>query len=214
MPSGLRSISARRVRTATQHSIECRAHHAERGYAGCHAPRSSKSPAAHIRSKCCTGRWSIDEGGRRDRPDSRRGRRRRGGLPPGSGRCARVPADRARHPRSVAQAPRPQLARRQARHSAALCPPLDRRAEPRLSAARRAANRAGHERRRVVADRAGHSLRRRYRHGPRQPLLGPQQSAAAADRGGVAGFGRPAQGALRPHRAGRVHSPVQRGRLS
>ena len=51
-------------------------------------------------------------------------------------------------------------------------------------------------------------------HGPHQPLFGPQQVAAAADRGDFAGLGRPAQGPLRPRRAGRLHPAVQRRRLS
>ncbi len=39
------------------------------------------------------------------------------------------------------------------------------------------------------------------------------QDPAAADRAGLAGLGRSADGALRADRAGRLHPPVQRGRL-
>ena len=55
-----------------------------------------------------------------------------------------------------------------------------------FAAASRAPGRAGHQRRRDVADRAGHPLRRRPRHRAHLPLLPPAQGAAAADRGDLA----------------------------
>ncbi len=62
--------------------------------------------------------------------------------------------------RETAKASRPAAAGRPSgshdRNPAALCPAFDGRAEPRLSAAQRPADRAGHERRRVVAHGAGH----------------------------------------------------------
>ena len=87
----------------------------------------------------------------------------------------------------------------------------------RLSIARAAAgvpagpetpHRHRHERGRVVADGAADSLRDRSGHGTHQPLLAAEQDAAAADRGGFPRLGRPAQGPLRPHRAGHLRAAV------
>ena len=54
----------------------------------------------------------------------------------------------------------------------------------------------------------------RHGHGPHQSLLAPLEGAAAADRGRLAGLGRPAQGTLRTRRARHLHPAVQRRRLS
>jgi ATP-dependent helicase HrpA len=113
-------------------------------------------------------------------------------------------AHRAGNSRSLAQTPRPGLGRN--RNPAALRPPFHAGTKPRLSLAQRAANRAGHQRRRVVAHRSGHSLCHRHRHGPHQSLFGPQQTPAPADRTGRAGFRRSAQRALRPDWAWRLYS--------
>ncbi len=56
----------------------------------------------------------------------------------------------------------------------------------------RAARRAGHQRRRDLADRARDPLRRRHRPGPHLALLRAHQGAAAADRADQPGLGRPA----------------------
>jgi ATP-dependent helicase HrpA len=91
---------------------------------------------------------------------------------------------------------------RRPRRPAAVRAPVGGRAAARLQAPRHAPRRAGHERRRDVAHRARHPLRRRPGHGAHQPLQRAAQGAAAADRAGLAGVGRPAQGPLRAHVGG------------
>ncbi len=67
------------------------------------------------------------------------------------------------------------------RDSAAVCAPVQQRAEPRLPAAQRAPHRAGDQRGGNLADRAGHQICDRSGHGAHQPLQLPHQGAAAAD---------------------------------
>ena len=71
-----------------------------------------------------------------------------------------------------------------------------------------------HQRGRVVAHRAADPLRDRSRHGADQPLFAALEDPAAADRGGVAGLGRSAQGALRTRGPGDLPAAVQRAGLS
>ena len=71
----------------------------------------------------------------------------------------------------------------------------------RLPAARQAADRAGDQRGRDVADGAGHPVRDRPRLRPAQPVQPADEGAAAADRADQPGQRRPAQGPLRPGRA-------------
>ena len=79
------------------------------------------------------------------------------------------------------------------------------------SGARR--DRARDERRGDVADRARDPLRGRSRHRPDQPLQRAAEGPAAADRAGLAGVGRPAQGPLRPGRRRDLHPALRRGGL-
>ena len=58
-----------------------------------------------------------------------------------------------------------------------------------FAAARRTPGRAGHQRRRDVADRPRHPVRRRPRHGAHLALQPPAEGAAAADRGDQPGVG-------------------------
>ncbi len=85
---------------------------------------------------------------------------------------------------------------------------VDRRAAPRLRPARRAARRARHERRRDVVDRPRHPLRHRHRQRSHLALQLPHESAATADRAGLAGLGPPARRTLRAARPGHLHPAV------
>ena len=164
--------------------------------AGAAARRSSRCPAAPTRSRCATGRWSRSPTtrGRRERPgpdpgDRRRGRRagRRGAR-----RHPGLPARRAGDPGHRRRAASCAEGTGAARHRgpAAVRPAVRRRAAPGLPAAHRAPGRAGHQRRRDVADRARHPVRRRPRHRPDLPLQPSAQGAAAADRADLPGLGR------------------------
>ena len=126
-------------------------------------------------------------------------------------RHPRVPVRRARDPRHRRGA-RPA---RPARHRAppAVRPPLGRRAAPGVRAAPGSAHRAGHQRGRDVAHRPRHHRRRRPRHRPHLPLQPAHEGAAPADRGDLAGVGRPAGRPLRARRARHVHPPLRRGGL-
>jgi ATP-dependent helicase HrpA len=86
---------------------------------------------------------------------------------------------------------RGQLAGRATGNPAALCSAFDSRPESRVREARRPADRAGDERRRVVAHRAGHSLRVDTGTA-RISRYSAQQSPATANRGDFASFGRSA----------------------
>jgi ATP-dependent helicase HrpA len=94
-------------------------------------------------------------------PGDRDRRRRRGADRRGPGRRPGLPRRRAGDPRHRR---RPDRALPRRRGAAALLPPLRRRPAPRVRPAHRAAGRAGHERRRDLADRAGHPLRGRPGH--------------------------------------------------
>ncbi len=127
-------------------------------------------------------------------------------------------AHRTRHPRDGQNAPRPAAAgrrpRRRHRNPAAVRTAFDAGTATGLPSRPQTAGGHRHERGRVVAHRAANSLRDRPRHGSDQPLLAAVQDAAVADRGRLAGLGRPAQGPLRARGAGRVRAAVQRGGLS
>ncbi len=99
------------------------------------------------------------------------------------------------------------------RGAAALRPAVGRRAAPGVRRPFRTPDRAGHQRRRDVADRARHPLRDRHRHRPDLALFGPDQGAAAADRADLAGLGQSAGRTLRPARAGHLHPALRRGGL-
>ena len=101
------------------------------------------------------------------------------------------------------------------RGAAAVRAAADRRAAEGVPAAvDRPPDRAGHQRRRDVADGAGDPLRRRPRHGAHLAVQPPDQGAAAADRADLAGVGRAAGGPVGPYRARRVHPAVLGGRTS
>ena len=157
--------------------------------------RSSRSPAARTRSRSATGRSR----GRTPTSSTRSATRSSELLARGPGRRARLPQRRARDPRHRRRAA---AAASATRSRSCRCTRGCRRAEqqrvfqPHDGRARR----AGHERRRDVADRPGHPLRRRPRHRADQPLQRAAEGPAAADRAGLAGVGRPAQGPLRAHR--------------
>ena len=97
---------------------------------------------------------------------------------------------------------------------AALRAAFDPGAAAGLPAGTQAADGHRHQRGRVVAHRAADPLRDRPGHGADQPLFAAIEDPAAADRGGLAGLGRSAQGPLRPRRAGHLPAAVQRGGLS
>ena len=85
------------------------------------------------------------------------------------------------------------------RDPAAVRAPVDGGAAARLEAALGPPRGARHQRRRDVADRAGHPLRRRPGLRAHLALQLAPEGPAAADRAGLAGLGRPAQGPLRAH---------------
>ena len=99
------------------------------------------------------------------------------------------------------------------RDPAAVRPAVHRRAAPGLRSAHRPPDRAGHQRRRDLADRARHQVRGRPRHRPDLPLQPPAQGAAAADRAGLPGVGQPAQGPLRPDLRRHLHPALRRAGL-
>ena len=100
------------------------------------------------------------------------------------------------------------------RGAPALRPAADRRTAEDLPAEPdQPPDRAGHQRRRDIADRARDPLRRRPRNRPHLALQPPDQGAAPADRADLAGV-RPAAGRpLGAHRARRVHPALLRSRL-
>ena len=148
-------------------------------------------------------------GGRsRPRPARRHRRRRARAAARGRRRHPGVPARRAGDPGH----------RRRAGQAATCATPRSLPLFSRLStaeqhrvfaAAPRPPGRAGHQRRRDLADRARDPLRRRPRHGPDLPLLAPAQGAAAADREDLAGQREPAGRALRPGRRRHLHPALQ-----
>ncbi len=91
------------------------------------------------------------------------------------------------------------LQERPARDRAALLPAQRRRPAQGLlqPSVHRASRRAGHQRRRDVADRARHRVRRRHGRRADQPLLRAHQGAAAADRADQPGLRQPALRSLR-----------------
>ncbi len=99
------------------------------------------------------------------------------------------------------------------RGPAAVRPAVGRRAAPRLQAAHRPAGRAGHQRRRDVADGARHPLRRRPRLRAHQPLLGPHEGAAAADRAVSQASANQRAGRCGRLGPGHLHPALLRGRL-
>ena len=111
-----------------------------------------------------------------------------------------------RHRRGSARAPGLSAGRH--RGVAAVRPALRRRPAQGLLGARRPAHRAGHQRRRDLADGAGHPVRHRSRNGADLPVLAAQQGAAAADRTDLAGLRRPARRALRAGRRRHLHPAV------
>ena len=121
--------------------------------------RSSRCPGARIRSRCATGRSQDERRARPDRRDRRRGRR---AAARGARRRARVPQRRARDPRHRRRAATGAL-----RADVEILPLYARLSSAEqqrvFQAAHAAPRRAGHERRRDVADRARHPLRRRSR---------------------------------------------------
>ena len=78
---------------------------------------------------------------------------------------------------------------------------------------RQSADRARDQRGGDLSYCAGHPLRDRHRARPHLALQPPAQGAAAADRGGLAGVGQPAQGPLRPGRRRHLHPALLRGGL-
>ncbi len=185
-----------------------------------HAPRSragGRSLRADVSGRSPLAAAAGRRRRRRARLAAGRARGRRGGRRHRPGRHPHLHADRAAHPRDGQDAPRPAAARRSQRAAAgdpaALRPAVDARAAACVSTGRETPRRHRHERGRVVADRAADSLRDRSGHGADQPLLAAQQDATAADRAGLPGVGRPAQGPLRAHRAGHLRAALQRRRL-
>ena len=195
--------------------------------------RSSRCPGAPTRSRSATGRWSRTRrrrrgrrrrrrprprdrpphrGARPDRGDPRRGARAR---PRGAGRRAGLPVRRAGDPRHRRRAARrPDL--RDTRGAAAVRPAADRRAAAGVrptGSDTRPPGRAGHQRRRDVADRARHPLRHRPGHRPHLALQPAHQGAAAADRADLAGLGRAAGRPLRAGRRRHLHPALLRARL-
>ena len=152
----------------------------------------------------------VARGRRPGRRDRRRGR---------GARCARAPATCSCSSAASARSATPPTALRgrlgdRRRGPAALRAAVHRRAAARLPAPHGAPpRRAGHERRRDLADRARDPLRRRSRDGAHQPLQRAAEGAAAADRADLAGLGRPAQGPLRAHVGRHLHPPLRRGGL-
>jgi hypothetical protein len=148
---------------------------------------------------------------RPERGDCRRrgrtlGRRRRRRHP-------RLPARRARNPRSCRPPARPPVAfaaEQGGRSAASVCAPVAGRAGPYLRRPQWPAHRAGHQRGRDFADGAGHPLCDRCRHGARQALQLPQQGGAAAGRADQPGGGQPARRALRACGQRHLHPPVRR----
>ena len=177
-------------------------------------PRSSRSRAAPTRSRCATGRWSTPS----DRTDERdqvtgvceaveelwtenRGRATSSCSSPVSARSV-TPPTRS----SSMRLPQTEVLPLYARLSAAEQHRVFGRAQ-------RTPDRAGHQRRRDVADRARHPLRRRRRHRPHLPLQPAHQGAAPADRAGLAGQRQPARRPLRARRRRHLHPALLRGGL-
>ena len=146
-----------------------------------------------------------------ERPDRGDRRRRRGAPARRPGRRPRLPERRAGDPRHGRGSDR--SARAEGRGPAAVCPPLPRRAAPRLRAAPRPAGRPRDERRRDLADRPGNRFGRRPRNGSDQSLQRPPEGPAPADRGDLQGVGRPAQGPLRADLGRDLHPPLLRAGL-
>ena len=183
--------------------------------------RSSRSPGGPTRSRSATGRWSRspydDEEGEpvvRDQTEAivdavrelvRRGTGRHPGVP---ARRAGDPRHRRRAGRASTRATRGgfEVVPLYSRLSAAEQHRVFERAQP-------APRRAGHQRRRDLADRPRHPVRRRHRRGPDLALLGAHQGAAAADRADQPGLGQPAVRALRPGRGGHRDPALRRGGL-
>ena len=137
------------------------------------------------------------------RADASRGRRHPG-----------VPVRRAgdhRHRRGPSRASG--VPTRGDRGAAAVRPAVRRRPAQGLLRPHRAAHRAGHQRRRDLADRAGYPVRHRPGHRADLPVLAADQGAATADRADLAGLGRPAGRTLRSGGRRHLHPAVLRGRL-
>ena len=130
--------------------------------------------------------------------------RRRG--PTARGRCAGIPARRARDPRRRRTARARAAVQR--RSAYAVLAALLGAAEQNIQAGRTSTGRAGDQRRGDLDYRARHSRGHRFRACAHQPLQSAQPPAAPADRAGVARERGAAQGALRPHRPRIVRAPV------
>ena len=143
----------------------------------------------------------------------RRRRRARSGSPR---RHPDLLLRRARNPRRRGGPQRPdpvQPAARGHRGPSPLCPAEPAGAAQGFPPRQQAPDRAGHERRRNLADGPRHQVRDRHRHGPHLALLAPDQGPAPADRTGLPGLGQPALRPLRPRLRRHRHPAVLRGGL-
>ena len=125
-------------------------------------------------------------------------RRRRRAVRRGPGRHPGVPQRRAGDPRhrrrAATSATLPQH-----RDPAAVRPAVRRRAAPGLPAHTGAPGRAGHQRRRDLADRARHPVRGRPGHRPHLPLQPPHSRCSGCRSSRSRRPRQPAQGPLRPY---------------
>ena len=173
---------------------------------------------ADLSGRCLVAADGAGRGRQRARSARRRVGGGRGGGPHRSRRHADLHAHGTRYPRDGQDAPQPAVAGR--RHGpgdgdpAALRAAFDPGAAARLPPGAQAARGHRHQRGRVVAHRAADPLRDRPGHGADQPLFAALEDPAAADRGRVAGLGRPAQGALRTRGAGHLPAAFRAKRIS
>ena len=167
------------------------------------------------------GRWGRRAGGFQCAPGARRARagpavgdHRRHGRDQRRGparRRAGVPARRTRDPRRAPRAGEAPVPFH--RSAAAVRAAVGARPGPGVQPRPAAAHRAGHQRRRDLADRAADPLRGRSGRcagQALQPAFEDRPPARGADQPGQR---QPAQGPLRPHRRGRVLPALRRGRL-